>query len=62
MNIKVDLLSSVLLTIVFIILKATNVITWSWLWILSPIWITFALAIIGIVFGCIAIAIASKYM
>jgi len=28
-----------LLTIVFIILKLTKVIDWSWLWILSPIWI-----------------------
>ena len=29
-----------LLTIAFIILKLTNVIAWSWLWVLSPIWIT----------------------
>ena len=28
-----------LLTIVFIVLKLTNVIDWSWLWVLSPIWI-----------------------
>lgn len=29
-----------LLTIVFIVLKLTNIITWSWLWVLSPIWIS----------------------
>ena len=29
-----------LLTIVFIVLKLTDVITWSWLWVLSPIWIS----------------------
>lgn len=29
-----------LLTIVFITLKLTGVITWSWVWVLSPIWIT----------------------
>lgn len=29
-----------LLTIVFITLKLTNVIAWSWLWVLSPIWIS----------------------
>ena len=29
-----------LLTIVFIVLKLTNYITWSWWWVLSPIWIT----------------------
>ena len=35
-----------LLTIAFIVLKLTGVITWSWLWVLSPIWISFALFII----------------
>ena len=30
------------LTIAFIVLKLINVITWSWLWVLSPIWITMA--------------------
>ena len=29
-----------LLTIVFIVLKLTSVITWSWLWVLSPLWIS----------------------
>lgn len=28
-----------LLTITFIILKLVNVIQWSWLWVLSPLWI-----------------------
>lgn len=28
-----------LLTIVFITLKLTSVITWSWWWVLAPIWI-----------------------
>jgi len=28
-----------LLTIVFIVLKLCKVITWSWLWVLSPLWI-----------------------
>ena len=28
-----------LLTVVFIVLKLIGVITWSWLWVLSPIWI-----------------------
>ena len=27
------------LTIVFVVLKLTNVITWSWWWVLSPLWI-----------------------
>lgn len=28
------------LTIVFIVLKLINVINWSWLWVLSPLWIS----------------------
>jgi uncharacterized protein (DUF983 family) len=36
----------VVLTIVFVILKLTNVITWSWVWVLSPLWISFGLGII----------------
>ncbi len=41
-----------LLTIVFIVLKLTNVIAWSWLWVLSPLWIPFA---IGLVIGIIVL-------
>ena len=33
------------LTVLFIGLKLTNVISWSWWWVLSPIWIS---ALIGI--------------
>ena len=36
-----------LLTIVFIVLKLTNVITWSWWWVLAPLWIPF-LIVLGI--------------
>lgn len=28
------------LTIVFIVLKLLEVIKWSWIWVLSPIWIS----------------------
>lgn len=34
-----------LLQITFIILKLCKVITWSWLWVLSPVWIPIALVI-----------------
>ncbi len=33
-----------LLTLLFIALKLTHHIDWSWLWILSPFWIPIALA------------------
>ncbi len=31
------------LTITFIILKLTHVIDWSWLWVVSPLWIGFGI-------------------
>lgn len=27
------------LTVAFVVLKLCHVITWSWLWVLSPVWI-----------------------
>lgn len=35
-----------LLTLLFIGLKLTGYITWSWLWVLSPIWIPLVLVLI----------------
>ena len=35
-----------LLLVVFIVLKLTGVITWSWWWVLSPLWIPLAIALI----------------
>ena len=32
-----------LLQLIFIVLKLTGIISWSWLWVLSPIWISVAL-------------------
>lgn len=34
------------LTLIFIVLKLTNIITWSWWWVLSPIWITILIVIL----------------
>lgn len=34
------------LAIVFIVLKLVGVINWSWVWVLSPIWIPIMLVII----------------
>ena len=36
-----------LLTILFITLKLTKIIAWSWLWVLSPIWITWSIVLIA---------------
>lgn len=35
-----------MLQIAFIVLKLMNVLTWSWLWILSPMWISFVLIVL----------------
>jgi len=40
-----------LLTIAFIVLKLTDVIDWSWWWVLSPLWITFILVFLIVIFG-----------
>ena len=33
------------LTIIFIVLKLLGVIKWSWIWVLSPIWISAVIAV-----------------
>ena len=38
-----------LLTIVFITLKLCGVISWSWIWVLSPLWISIIILIILII-------------
>lgn len=35
-----------LLTIAFIVLKLLGIISWSWVWVLSPIWIDAILVVI----------------
>lgn len=51
-----------ILTIAFIILKLCKVITWKWLWVLSPLWISMGLAILAflVVFIVYVIAATSK--
>lgn len=48
---------SSLLAIAFIVLKLCHVIEWSWLWVLSPIWITLGIGILLIIIGLIVFAI-----
>ena len=44
-----------LLTIVFVTLKLTDVIDWSWWWVLSPVWIATAVMVLIIVVGLSAV-------
>ena len=43
-----------LLTIAFVVLKLCKVIDWSWVWVLSPIWMT-AILVLLIFVGVIAL-------
>lgn len=43
MNLHFDL---TLLFIVFLVLKLVGVISWSWWWVFSPIWIPLLIAVI----------------
>jgi len=49
-----------LLTIAFIVLKLVGVIDWSWIWVLSPLWISFALFIIVLLILFIPVAIINN--
>ena len=45
------------LTIIFVVLKLVGVINWSWVWVLSPIWISwllFGLIIVIVVAASVA--------
>ena len=40
---------STVLALIFVTLKLCKVIDWSWWWILSPVWITAGIAILGLI-------------
>lgn len=44
---------SAVLTIVFVTLKLTNHINWSWWWVLSPLWIN--LGLLFLILFCIGL-------
>lgn len=58
-SIKVGSPAIVVLTIVFVILKLTGVITWSWWFVLAPLWVTVALFLL-VVLGVVIFTILNK--
>lgn len=42
-----------LLTIAFIVLKLCKVISWSWIWVLAPLWISWALWLVLVIIAVI---------
>lgn len=49
-----------LLTIVFITLKLTGYVAWSWWWVLAPSWIPFVIVLLIFAIILIAAAISNK--
>lgn len=41
------------LTLIFIVLKLTGYISWPWMWVLSPVWVSISL--IAVVFAAILV-------
>lgn len=50
-----------LLTLLFIGLKLGGAITWSWWWILAPLWVPFALGLGGLILF-VAIVVVVKLL
>ncbi len=42
------------LTLIFVVAKILGLITWSWLWVLCPMWIGLAIALVILGVGFIA--------
>jgi hypothetical protein len=49
-----------LLTIVFVVLKLTGVISWSWWWVFSPLLISAGLAVLAVLVVVLAAVIFHK--
>ena len=45
------------LLVAFVVLKLCHIIAWSWLWVLAPLWIPFALAIVFLLMGALGISL-----
>lgn len=51
MNVKInfDLSVGTILTITFIVLKLIGIISWSWWWVFSPLWISVIIGLIVLI-------------
>ena len=61
MNINVSFENSSIfllgLTIIFVILKCTGAVNWSWIWVFAPLWIPFAVVIAIIVLVAVFVVV-----
>lgn len=51
---------STVLTLIFLVLKLTEHITWSWFWVFSPLLFSFVLWVLVLAFLCILIVMAAN--
>jgi len=58
---KINISLTTALFITFLVLKLTGVIDWSWLWVLSPIWIPIAFVIIVIALMIVVLTILNLF-
>jgi len=49
-----------LLTVLFIGLKLTGYITWPWVWVLAPIWISAGLALLFLTFLLVIVMVVKR--
>lgn len=49
-----------LLGLLFIALKLTGFIAWSWVWVLAPFWIGAAVAFLAMLVWLVAVALATR--
>lgn len=50
-----------LLTVAFVVLKLVGVISWKWVWVLSPLWISWGLVILLFIFIIVLKALVDRY-
>ena len=48
MNVTIDFSLPVSLFVVFLVLKLTHLIYWSWIWVFAPLWIGFIVFVLTI--------------
>ena len=49
------------LTVLFVALKLTHVINWSWWWVLSPLWISAGLIAAVVIVSAVVMLIVSAF-
>jgi len=60
LEVNVQNLFPVLLTVLFIGLKLSDIIDWSWWWVLSPLWIPLAV-VLGVAIVILIIAVIVRF-